>query len=317
MTRLILAGLALAASGAVAQTSEGSLVELVRSSLSDNIVTQDQRKLAEHSAALLDTLNASSKSRIEAHAWLAWYYRKIGYDDGIIWHAKTAIALLDTLNDADRAHLAQVSTDVYRNLAVVLASRGKTDTALDLLQHARIPGHRDDLIALYQMVGQPAPAIEADYWLNMYPGPAGLEIGGLAGQATIVAFNAWWCATCYHSLPTLYTLQKEYGPNRLRVILATSLAGRFPGHSHVAPQEELKLLENVYTDRERLTGPIAVLDNPGDGEDANMQRYHVTAYPAMVVIDWRGRIVRVLSGWSANEYDYLKQALRVALGARP
>ena len=55
-------------------------------------------------------------------------------------------------------------------------------------------------------VGDPAPPLNIDQWINGQPSSAGFE-----GGVHVVEFWATWCGPCRVSIPHISTLQDEYG----------------------------------------------------------------------------------------------------------
>ena len=322
MTRLAVA-LALCASLAQAQTKEAALLADVAKDLEPPI-TIEHLQAAERARATLDTLTgASPATRVEAHALLGELFRDVDYDDGIAFHANAIMELATKLDSADRVRLSHPLIYAYRNLAEVVAGHGNTPTALELLTHASaglpgVPGVSEGLadeVARYQMVGQPPPRITASHWFNE---PAGTTMvdPSTGGPVTVVEITAWWCAACTRSYPALVDLQKKYG-SKLRLVLATSLMGRFRADTGLTPAVELSKLHDYFTVEHQLACPIAVADNPGDGQDPVSKAYHVYAIPETLVIDPQGRVTRILLGWDEGNPQRVDEAIRLALGATP
>lgn len=322
MTRLTVV-LLLVASVARAQTREATLLDAVRKDLEPPI-TMEHLQAAERARAALDSLpGASAATRIEAHAILGQLFRDVDYDDGIAFHANAVMSLASRLDSADRVRLSHQLIYAYRNLAEVVAGHGNTPTALELLIHAPaglpgVPGVVEGLadeVARYQMVGQPPPRIGAPHWFNQAAGTTTFD-PSTGGPVTIVEVTAWWCAACTRSYPALLDLQQKYG-SKIRVVLATSLMGRFRADTNLTPSVELAKLRDYFTVEHKLTCPIAVADNPGEEMDPVSKAYHVYAIPETLVIDRQGRVTRILLGWDEGNPQRVDEAIRLALGATP
>jgi hypothetical protein len=322
MIRLPVA-LAIVASLAQAQTKETALLATVRQNLEPPI-TMEHLQAAERARAALDSLpGASAATRVQAHALLGQLFRDVDYDDGIAFHANAVMQLATRLDTADRVRLSHQLIYAYRNLAEVVAGHGNTPVALELLQHAEaglpgVPGVSEGLadeVARYQMVGQPPPRITAPHWFNEPAGTTTVDPSS-GGPVTVVELTAWWCAACTRSYPALVDLQKKYG-SQVRVVLSTSLMGRFRADTDLTPAVELAKLRDYFTVEHKLACPIAVADNPGDALDPVSKAYHVYAIPETLVIDRQGHVTRILLGWDEGNPQRVDEAIRLALGTTP
>jgi thiol-disulfide isomerase/thioredoxin len=312
---------AFASEASDAQTNESSLLDAVRKNLEPPL-TMQHLQAAERARAGLDSLpGASAATRVEAHAMLGQFFRDIDYDDGIAFHANAVMELASRLDSTQRVHLSHQLIYAYRNLAEVVAGHGNTPTALELLIHAPaglpgVPGVVDGLadeVARYQMVGQPPPRITAPHWFNEPTGTTTIDPSS-GGPVTVVELTAWWCPACTRSYPALLDLQKKYG-SQLRVVLATSLMGRFRADSGLSPSVELAKLREYFTVEHKLACPIAIADNPGEEVDPVGKAYHVYAIPETLVIDRQGRVTRILLGWDEGNPQRVDEAIKLALGA--
>jgi thiol-disulfide isomerase/thioredoxin len=114
------------------------------------------------------------------------------------------------------------------------------------------------------------------------------------GKVVLVDFWAAWCAPCLRAMPLLARLQREH-PAELR-LLSVNVDG---------DEESARRVE-------RETGGALTMLLDTDSELA--RRYGAQTLPHLVLIDRRGRVVRVLVG-EVRE-PVLREALGAALRAR-
>lgn len=150
---------------------------------------------------------------------------------------------------------------------------------------------------LAKLIGSPAPAIDAQYWVH---GEVDLE--GLRGKVVLLDFWAVWCGPCIATFPHLRHLHEEYADDGLQIIGVTrkynfqwdEQAGRaVRADEPQADEDELAMLEKFITHHE-LQHPTIVTP-----EKSTMNaNYGVSGIPHAVVIDKKGviRLVKVGSG---------------------
>jgi peroxiredoxin len=121
-------------------------------------------------------------------------------------------------------------------------------------------------------VGAVAPEVTGETWLNSPP----LRLADLSGKVVLVEFWTFACWNCQNVEPHVKDWQRRYGARGLVVIGV---------HSPELRREQE--LENVraYVREHAISYPVAV-----DNDFATWNRYGNEAWPALYLIDKRGRV---------------------------
>jgi len=142
-----------------------------------------------------------------------------------------------------------------------------------------------------------ASAAPAGAWKQTDGRRATLE--DLRGQVVVLDFWATYCPPCREEIPHLVRLQKEFGPQGLKVI------GLNVGGEEDRPKvpEFVKLYKIQY----QLADP----------EDETVRRFLLTDdIPQTFVIDRQGRVVEHVVGFDSRVADQLERAISQALAAK-
>ena len=155
-----------------------------------------------------------------------------------------------------------------------------------------------------QMMGKPAPNLDAEFWVN----GTGIESSDLEGKVVLIDFWAMWSRPCVSIFPTLNQWNETYAGEGLQIIGVT---GRYnldwddekgipkQGQGPVTAEQELEALSKFY-DKVQLRFPTLVLPK-GSKMPAD---FAVAGIPYLVLIDKQGNLQMAKVG--AN-----KEALRV------
>ncbi len=126
---------------------------------------------------------------------------------------------------------------------------------------------------------QPAPSLDGGSgWLNT-AGP--VDLRDLRGKFVVLDFWTYCCINCIHVLPELKKLEKAY-PNNVVVIGV-----------HSAKFDEEKDLDNIRAAILRYEIEHPVLNDP---EHKIWDKYFVTSWPSLRIIDPDGNLVAIHSG---------------------
>ncbi len=127
-------------------------------------------------------------------------------------------------------------------------------------------------------VGEPAPAIVADAWLNWEGVAPTLE--SLAGRVVLLEFWGTWCGPCVRAMPGIQKLHDRYRERGLTVLAIS--------YEPVAKMEPF-LQTNGYT------MPVG-----SDAAKNTIGAYGISGWPTTIVIDKLGKIAHVGSPYDAE-----------------
>ncbi len=119
-----------------------------------------------------------------------------------------------------------------------------------------------------------------------------VSVGGGDAEATMLVFFASWCPHCQNEAPIINDFEDEYEDLRIVMVGADGTQGD-------TPDDVRKFVE-----RYDIQSPAAY--NPDLG-----QRYQLTGYPTVYVIDGNGEIVAANSGEAPREVyeEWIQEAL--------
>jgi thiol-disulfide isomerase/thioredoxin len=125
-------------------------------------------------------------------------------------------------------------------------------------------------------------------------------------NADFVLLDFWgtWCGYCMQSIPHLVALQKQLGPDKLKVVGIAYEEG--PIANRISAVRDVS--QRLGVNYQLLLGAI---DGPCPLQDA----FHVQAFPTMVLVDRAGRVVWQGTGATPSTLDRLDTAL--ASAAKP
>ena len=138
-------------------------------------------------------------------------------------------------------------------------------------------------------IGQPAPEIAAQAWINSEP----QRLADLHGKVTLVEFWTFGCINCRNVEPHVKEWQRKYVDHGLVVIGV-----------HTPETSFERDPDNVerYVREHGITYPVAI-----DADFTTWKRFGNSAWPALYLIDKRG----VVSLVHVGEGDYAETERRI------
>ena len=145
-------------------------------------------------------------------------------------------------------------------------------------------------------VGQPMPAVPIAQ--PFAKGGEPVNLGGFRGKVLYVDFWASWCVPCRTSFPALQSLYAKYKDRGLVVVGVNK--------------------DDRWTDAERFLQKFpASFPLAGDSDEKVVKAFAVPAMPTGYLIDRKGVVRRVHTGFTAETADALDKEIDQLLKAAP
>jgi thiol-disulfide isomerase/thioredoxin len=123
-----------------------------------------------------------------------------------------------------------------------------------------------------------------------------LNLPELKGKVVMLDFFAHWCVECIQGVPSINALQEKYGAGGLVVLGVTKYYGFFGERQGVSQSEELAALKSLKAQLHLKYG--LVVTGPKVEE-----RYGVAALPTIVLIDQKGMVRLIDTGYNERRIE--------------
>jgi cytochrome c biogenesis protein CcmG, thiol:disulfide interchange protein DsbE len=161
-----------------------------------------------------------------------------------------------------------------------------------LLLLCAIPAGWGATIAAAADVGAPAPALALPT-----AGGETVTLEGLRGKVVYVDFWASWCGPCRKSFPWMAEMQRKYGPSGFTVVAVN--------------------VDKKRPDAERfLQATPAQFTVVYDPAGTTPSTWNVKAMPSSFVVDARGNVALVESGFRDENVPELEGKIKALVGAK-
>lgn len=258
--------------------------------------------------------------KIAAHQTMMGRYDYLDVADGLANHANALIRM------GRQANKPAVLVSAFASLARSSADKLHPDVALKILDDAEkeigsavVKESYKDFRERYALIGTHAPTVTGKWWVNS---PADLEaVTPGNGKVTMVEFTAHWCGPCKNSYPGIKTVARHFAGKPFQGVMATGLYG-FIGTRRPLTHEEEVAADNDYFGKEHaLPFPVAINENgpvekPGDFGPMLDRSYRVGGIPQIMIIDRKGVIRQIVTGWDQGNTDRFMKYIETLLAEK-
>ncbi len=226
-------------------------------------------------------------------------------DDKVLLSCLSAMITSASINARSDTDVAEATSAKARGLIdAALEADVKMENVIKSMQQRLVSVERTikSTKRLAELVGKPAPAIDAEYWVNGEQ----IALDDLKGKVVLLDFWAIWCGPCIATFPHLREWNEEFASEGLQIIGVTRKydyswndeAGRASKRTDEVentPDEEKAMLEKFMAHHE-LKHPTIITP----AESTMNTEFGVSGIPHAVVID-RDGIIRMIKVGSGDE----------------
>lgn len=160
-------------------------------------------------------------------------------------------------------------------------------TLLPLMMSSLLQDTANANASNYGILGQLAPELEVDYWIDAAGEPTSFKLADFTGVYTYLYCFQNWCPGCHsHGFPTLKKIADAFHDDERVVTVAVQTT--FEGFG-INTQDKVRKLQLQYE------LPITMGHDPGDAETHRppkvMRAYRTGGTPWTVIINSQGRVV--------------------------
>jgi thiol-disulfide isomerase/thioredoxin len=261
-------------------------------------ILESAERIADRIDALPDSL---ADIKLKAHQTLLGQYEYLDVNEGLRKHATATIEL------GRRLKMPEAMLNGFSSLARSAADRLQPDSALAILAAAEKELGSSlatrafaDFRNRYALIGTKAAPIEGQWWLNTTGTPSTVMPND--GKVRLIEFTAHWCGPCKNSYPGLRALAERFRGKEFEGVLVTSLYGFIGTQRGLTPEQEVEADRAYYGKEHELPFRVAVnpppKPQPGKFTQPKADEdYRVGGIPQIIIIDRRGVIRQMVTGW--------------------
>lgn len=181
--------------------------------------------------------------------------------------------------------------------AVAVLDHALATLDVDIFRRDGLQGDRQR----YLLLDRPAPALPA---VSAHGAFAGVE--AYRGKVVLLEFTAHWCHACHKAIPGLIALEKELAGKDFAIVAVTTYYGFFRSEhqrTRDMPREQEFARMPALLQEQGVTWPMVYVERD------TFRDYGVTGIPQFMVIDKKGLIRAIDTGYSEAKFSRLKNII--------
>lgn len=199
----------------------------------------------------------------------------------IFYCAKAELEFLDSNQSAGNATLSE-------GLADPRLSEDEKGTIIRTRNRLNLPG-------------SPAPEIVSDKSIGQYS-----NLASHLGKVVIINFFANWSLYSHFNFPALRKIHDDYKSQGVELLSVTKFYGYIENDFSLEENDELNRMKSFATDQ-KINWPIVFSNLTSQVE------YGVNALPYTVLIDKKGIVRKVMSGYDPASIDTFRKEIEIAI----
>jgi thiol-disulfide isomerase/thioredoxin len=201
----------------------------------------------------------------------------------------------------------------YNYLAEIEKDKGNLKKGIEILEKAaaeftteRGRGQLRTALKRMKMIGEPAPELPDETWLNGKP----LNLEDCKGKAVVIFFWAPWSEPCHGVIPVLLKSYNQYKDEGLVVIGISKIYGSYSDDIRqkgmVSKEVEINSIRE-FARRYKITYPIGISE-----AGSVFESYGIRGIPALFLVDKEGNVadIKVGSGDLKGLEEKIKELLK-------
>ncbi len=261
--------------------------------------------------------------KLSAHSTMLGRYEYLDVADGLRTQSLAVLTLARKLSATGPTATTRLNamTSAYQSLARSHADMLHPDSALAILDRGEAeigPSAKErfaDFRHRYALIGTKAEAIAGQWWINSADNsPVRMD----DGKVHFIEFTAHWCGPCKNSYPGVKGLGERFKAAPFEGTMVTSLYGYLGDKKNLTPDQEVEADREYFGKEHALPFRVAINPQPKQTGNTFVQPkpdtdYRVGGIPQIIVVDRKGIIRQIITGWDQGNTKRLGDLITALL----